>query len=616
MVRRSTQYVLERVESLRSINLDYMMDRWRIKNIMNGGSEGIRAIMAWDQGKGTSGGKDNPQMADLPTVNMMASGVERLAQQVGIPPGLKMPYGPRDSQEARKLAEKRERLVLGWDDLSRMNMQLPQIGRWLPGYGYFAWVVRPKEDKVTGQLWPHAELRDSFDVWPGFFGAMQQPHELAIRRQVPYESLKYVYPDIDWDSQFRKRGGNRGPLDMRMIANRAQPSPDAGGFRGGWEGPKGGAQVIEYFDDTGIYVVVPEFELELDYTPNICDTGPLFVCAKRFSFDRLISQYHHVVGMVGMMAKLNILGLIAAEDSTFRETNIIGEMEGNTYERGRFAVNHFERGTQIDRPTGDNNAQLFVQIDRLEQQLRIAASYPEVTDAIPQRGGWVTGRGTNELRQPVDANVGEYQNVIADALEQLDTRRLEWEERNEKGKRKRVFWIEGDRFTEETYVPKKDIDGNWRSERLFGMMAGWDDSQKIVAGLQLLQARVIDVDTFRDNLRGIRNPAQINERLNRDRAKDDLFSALEGLAGQGDGRALMVLAEIQKRPDQTVQILQKFFTATGQQPTPEEQAMAQGGQPQAPAEMGPAPNVQTVLSEIAASGATRGGAQTVSVNRQ
>ena len=615
-MQRDTSYVLGRIEALRSINLGYMQDRWRIRNIMNGGADGIKAIMAWDQGKGSSGRQSELQLSDLPAVNMMASGVERLAQQVGVPPGIKMPYGPRDSVPAKEAAEVRERVVGGWDHLSRMPMQYPQIGRWLPGYGFFSWVVRPKVDRVTGQLWPHAELRDSFDVWPGFFGATQQPHELAIRRQVPYAALEHVYPGVDWASIARRKQ-SRGPVDLRMFTERVSPVPDAvTSWRSGWEGAKDGAQVIEYFDDTGTYLMVPEFELMLEYTPNICDTGPMFVAGKRFSFDRLISQYHHATGLVAMMAKLNILGLIAAEDSTFRETNIIGDMEGNVYERGRFATNYFERGTTIERPTGDNNAQLFAQIDRLEGQLRIAASYPEVNDSIPQRGGWVTGRGTNELRQPVDANVSEYQNVIADALEQLDTRRLEWEEKHEKSKRKRVFWIEGDRFSEETYVPKKDIGGNWRSQRIYGMMAGWDDSSKIIAGLQLLQARVIDVDTFRDNLRGIQDPVRINERLNRDRAKDDLFAALEGLAGQGDGRALLVLAEIQQRPDQTVQILQKFFTAKGQQPSPEEQQMMSGQTSGAPPEMGTPPTVQTVLSELAASGKTRGGAQTVTVNRR
>ena len=587
-----------------------MPDRWRIRNIMNGGADGIRAIMAWDQGKGSSGREGNNDLTDLPAVNMMASGVERLAQRIGVPPTLKMPYGPRDSQTSKDAAEKRERMVLSWDDLSRLDMQFPQIGRWLPGYAYYSWVIRPKLDKVTGQLWPHAELRDPFDTWPGYYGPNQQPTEICFRRSVPRHVLSEVYPQISWNGLFaaRKRAA---PPDVR----RATLSPDAIGItvRSHWEGNNGGTQIVEYQDDTGTYVAAPEFEKVISYVPNICDTGPMFVPAKRFSFDRLVSQYHHVTGLVAMVAKLNVLALIAAEDSTFRETNIIGDLEGNTYERGRFAVNFFERGTSIERPTGENNAQIYHQIDRLTNQLRIGANYSPALDSQPAQGGWITGQGQDRLDAPVDSNVSEYQRVIGDALESLDTRRLEWEQKHERSKKKRVFWLEGDRHTVETYVPSADIAGNWRTQRIFGMMAGWDDSTKIVAGLQLLQARVIDVDTFRDNLKGIQNSAQINERLARDRAREDLFTALEQLAASGDPRAMMALTEIQERPDRTIQILKKFFTPEEPQMSPAEQQMA-GGPPQG--EMGPPPSVQTVLSELGAGGSVRGGAQTVTVNRQ
>lgn len=612
-MQRTKHYVLERIEALRSQNLDYMPDRYRTRHIMNGGVDGIRAIMAWDLGKGSSGSLQDSQLTDLPAVNMMASGVERLAQQVGVPPSLKMPYGPRDNPTQREKAELRERVVTGWDDLSRIEMQYPQIGRWLPGYGFFSWVIRPRVDKVTNQLWPHAELRDSFDTWPGYFGAGQQPIEIAFRRSVSRIALENVYPEINWASYFNARKRNRSlPPDPRNP--RVGPSPDAAvtSIKKGWEGSGGGTQIIEYLDDTGSYVCAPEFELVIDYIPNICETGPMFVSGKRFAFDRLVSQYHHVTGLVAMMAKLNVLALIAAEDSTFRETNIIGDLEGNTYERGRFAVNFFERGTQIERPRGENNAQLYHQIDLLQRQLRIGANYAPQMDSQPQQGGFITGRGQQELRAPVDANVSEYQRIIADAHEQLDTRRLEWEEKHEKSKKKRVFWLEGDRHSVETYVPAKDIDGNWRSSRIFGMMAGWDDAHKIVAGLQLLQGGVIDVDTFRDNLKGLKDPHRINERLNRERAKNDLFTALEQMAAQGDMRATMALVEIQKRPDKTIETLEKFFTPQGEEMSPEEEAMA--GQAQ-PAEMGPPPSVQTVLSELAGTGATRGGAQTVTVNR-
>lgn len=623
MARRDNQYVLSRIETLREQNTSYLPDRWRIRNIMNGGTAGIAAIMAWDKGKGSSG-KTNSNTAagtDLPAVNMMASGVERLAQKVGATPTLKMPYGPRDSQPAREAAEKRERIVEGWDHLSQLDMQFPQVGRWLPGYGFAAWVIRPRRDRVTGQLWPHAELRDPFDTWPGFFGTTQQPTEVAFVRSVPLTALEANYPEVEWGTLFaRRQSTSKGPTDPRLagtqrVIDSTRPTTDTT-----WEGVGGGTQIIEFYDQTGIYLAAPEFGTVFDFIENPCDTGPLFVVGKRFSFDRLVSQYHHVIGLVAMMAKMNVLGLIATEDSVFKETNIVGDLEGNTYERGHKAVNFFEPGTRIERPQGDNPGPLFAQIDRLERQLRIGAAYDAGSDSMAARGGFITGQGQRELRDPIDTNIAEYQKVIAHAVETLDTRRLEWEEKTEKAKTKKVFWIQNDRYGSENYTPNVDIGGNWRTRRVYGMMATWDESQKLVGGLQLVGAGIIDKLTLQENIHGIDETPKVNQRIAQGRAQDGLFAALEQRAAEGDPGAIMALIEIRDKPQNVDQILKKFFTPQGQELSPEEQAMMAGqgqmgqmGQQGAP--MQP-PNVQTVLSEIAASGATKGGAQSVTVNRR
>lgn len=616
---KGADYLMTRIDELRAMNAPYEDDRWRIRQIMNGGPEGIRAIMAWDQGKGSSGKKAPNLGYDLPAVNMMASGVERLAQKVGVAPTLKMPYGPRDSQAAREGAEKRERIIEGWDHLSRLHLTYPQVGRWLPGYAFVVWVIIPKRDPVSGQLWPHVELRDPYDCWPGFFGPGQQPSEIAFRRSVPTSTLKYLYPEHQWDQLIQRRPIQSAAADGRVVAMHGTGAIDRS-----WEGKKGGTQIVEYFCGEGTYICAPEFGIVLDYFPNICETGPMFTVAKRFSFDKMVSAYHHVIGLVGMMAKFNVLGLIATELSVFSETNIFGEMEGDRYKQGRRATNQFEANARVEKPKGESNYQLWQQIDRLERQLRIGAAYDAGSDSIAARGGFVTGRGQQELRDPIDANISEYQTVIASAIEDLDTRRLEWEERHERAKTKRVFYIDGDREGAENYVPKKDIAGAWRSRRVYGMMATWDDSTKIVAGLQLMQADVIDPITMQENLHGLDNLPRINQRIDAFRAKRGLLAALEQRAGQGDPGALMALVEINKNPDNTVTILDKYFTPNEPQMTPEEAAMQAGGMvPGAPpgavpggGDIGPPPTVQTVLAQLEAGGQAKGGVQTVRSQRR
>ena len=93
-----------------------------------------------------------------------------------------------------------------------------------------------------------------------------------------------------------------------------------------------GVSIIEYYDQGGTYIVFPERNLILDFIPNTLSTPP-FVFMKRVSFDQLKGQYDHVIGLMAMMAKINIMSAIAMEDSVFTETNISGEIEADNTEK-------------------------------------------------------------------------------------------------------------------------------------------------------------------------------------------------------------------------------------------------------------------------------------------
>jgi hypothetical protein len=576
----SADWVCRRVDELRALHSDQFQDRMRIRTIMNGGSEGIQAVMAWD------------------------SGNERLAQQVGVPPTLKMPVGYRDSERGRRAAEKRERIVEGWDYMGRMHMQYPQIGRWLPGYGFFVWTVTERKDPLSGATYPYAQLRDPYDCYPGWFGADQQPADMAVIRKVPLGFLKRAYPEKDWTGIENK---------YQMYCSSMAARSRNGGHTIKWEGAATGIEVSEYHCETGTFLSIHDINEVLDFQPNPLQTGPAFVVAKRFSFDRPQSQWHHVVGLMAMMAKLNLLALIAGEDNVFAPIVINGELKGNTWETGRFSVNELEPGSTAQKLRNENHQELFMQIDRLERQLRIGGQYDVGQDAEVRRSGFITGAGQRELQGAMNANVAEYHSVVADANQMVDSKRLEWDERMHKDKKKKVYVLSGGQEFTENYVPSKDINGNYRSRRIYGMMATWDDNSKIVAGLQLLQGGIIDRLTMQENLHGLDDVAQVNDRIHKDRAEEDMYTALQQLAAQNDPRALATLVEISEDPQNRAEILRKFFTPQQPEMSPEEQQMMggmglPGGEgliPEAP------PDVQTVLSQMEQGGGVQGGVQTV-----
>ena len=575
---KTADELYSRVYELRSMHSDYVGDKENIRAIMNGGADGLKALL----------GKDMQDMdyKQLPAPNLLMSALERFAQKLGRAPDLKVDiYNDKDSERATKRAEKLERIVHAYDDIQKLDKQLPQVGRWLPGYGFAVWILKEKKD-ANGIPYPVAEIRDPYLCYPGYFGVDQQPKELAVVQRVPHKTLAEMYPkhkNVILDENSSEYN------TMAYLSSYDQ----------GWANADGTGKVVaEYYDEEGTYVFLPENKIILDFIPNPLKSGPRFVVAKRYSFDQMQSQFHHVIGLMANMAKINVLSVIAMEDAVFTETNIIGEIESGQYRKGRFAVNYLTPGSQVSKPTNNLPYQLFQQIDRLERHLRLGSAYP-VSDDGQSPNAFVTGRGLEELGQSASLHVREYQTVLTDALEEVDSKRLEWDEIMYKGQRKPIAGFRKGTAFKETYDPGTDIAEMYKTRRVYGVMAGFDEPQKIITGLQLKQQGVIDMQTLQENLDGLDNISQIQNRVNAEKAENVLFESLMAQAAQGNAQATMAAIEIRKNPQKMSEILDKFYTAEGEEPSEEELALLGQGGPQIPAGPGGGlPGIEQVLGAI------------------
>ena len=558
----------------------------RIKAILNGGPDGIKALL---------GNTMETTDADLlPAPNMLQSGIDRLAQKIsGIPQVRVDVPNENDSTRSKMMADKLERIVTNYDDKQNLNLQLAQAARWLPGYGFCAWVMSTKVDK-NGFVYPSAELRDPFDTFPGNYGPDQQPRELAVVRRIPRYKLSQIYPEFaeeilnqDEDETNKGATGPAYPFGTFDTKNTSD-----------WEdNTSQGVKIIEYYDQGGTYVVFPEKAMILDFIPNVLSTPP-FVFVKKMSFDALKGQYDHVIGLMAMMAKINIMSAIAMEDSVFTETNISGEIESGQYRKGRFAVNYLAPGTQVSKPQNNIPYQLFQQIDRLERQLRMVGGYP-VTDDSQSPNSFVTGAGLSELNSTMSLMINEYREIIKHGLIEMDAKRLELDVvisyTQGVSKKPMAGYYAGAAFSE-NYQPLKDIGGNFTTRRIYGVMAGFDEPQKIVTGLQLLQAGVIDVETLQDNIDGLENIAKVQERIRKNKAESVLFDSILARSAQGDPAATMAAIAIYEFPNEITEIMRQFYTPQEPQMTPEEEAMIQ----QQMMQQGGGQNVPTVAQAFGA----------------
>ena len=560
------------------------MQKARIKAIMNGGADGIKALL---------GNKMETSDADLlPAPNMLQSGIDRLAQKISGIPQVRVDINNFNTSDRSKIrAEKLERIITSYDEKQNLTLQLGQAARWLPGYGYCAWIITTKTDK-NGYVYPCAELRDPYDTFPGNYGPDQQPRELAVLRRVPRYKLAQIYPEYAKDILNPDEDESSG---NQHYTNNIGVNIDTGNGKN-WEDNTGqGVRVVEYYDQGGTYVVFPEKKIILDFIPNYLSTPP-FVFMKRLSFDELKGQYDHVIGLMGMMAKINIMSAIAMEDSVFTETNISGELESGQYRKGRFAINYLAPGTQVSKPQNNIPYQLFQQVDRLERQLRLVGGYP-VTDDAQAPSSWTTGAGVQELNASMSLMINEYREVIKHGLIEMDEKRLELDElltiQTEIMSKPMAGFINGSAFSE-NYKPLSDIGGDYRTRRVYGVMAGFDEPQKIVTGLQLLQAGVIDVETLQDNIDGLDNIAKVQERIRKNKAENVLFESVLARSAEGDPAATMAVIAIYEYPNDMTEILKQFYTPEEPQMTPEQEAMIQQ-QMAAQAPVGPPPSIAQAL---------------------
>ena len=556
--------------------------RGRIRAIMNGGPDGLLALLG-DQIKGF-------QDFQIPVPNLMMSGLEHLSQKIGRIPNLKVDVpNNKDSDRARAKADKIARIVTSYDDTQKLDLQMPQVGRWLPGYGFAVWVIREKMG-ADGIPYPCAELRDPYNCFPGYFGADQQPKEMAIVRRVPKTALTKAYPN----SAEKINSKDFYQTNTLGVGN-AYGSAYTDSYNGSWANSNGeGDLIAEYYNDEGTYIFHMTSATILDFIPNPLDSGPAFVIAKKFAFDRLQGQYDQIIGLMASMAKINVMSIIAMEDAVFTETNISGEIESGQYRKGRFAVNYLAPGTQVSKPASNVPYQIFQQIDRIERQLRVGGSYP-ITDDSQSPLSFATGRGLEELGASMSLMIREYHTVMSDAIEMIDSKRLEWDEKMYGGKSKELSGYYNNQFFSEKYDPEKDIQGAYKTRRVYGAMAGYDEPQKIVTGLQLLQAGIIDTQTLQENLDGLDNLSSVNSRITKEKADKVLFDTLLAQAQQGDTKTTMAVVQIRKNPDDMQNILDKFFTAEEPEiPVAEQELLGGGSLPP----QGPPPGIAQLLQGI------------------
>jgi hypothetical protein len=289
-------------------------------------------------------------------------------------------------------------------------------------------------------------------------------------------------------------------------------------------------------------------------------------------------------------------------------------------------------------------ANMYQESAVLNQELRVGTRYPEGRTGNVD-ASIVTGQGVQALMGAFDTQVKSAQSIFATALRDVLKICFEVDEKIYPVK-KTIRGVDAGSPYEITYTPAKDIKGDYSADVRYGMLAGLNPAQGLIFMLQALGGGLISKDLAMRELPFTVNVTQELEKIEIEKMRDSLLGsitaytqAIPQMATQGQdasevvrkiaavikarqkGQALEDAIEASFAPQQ--QVPPAGAAPMVEQPSPAPAAVPAGGSPSpegmpmaepgAPV-MGGAPDVQTLISAMTASG--KGSARVTTTNRR
>jgi len=256
------------------------------------------------------------------------------------------------------------------------------------------------------------------------------------------------------------------------------------------------------------------------------------------------------------------------------------------------------RRVDLNIPNG-----IFQENALLDQEMRTGARYPEGRLG-QQSGSIVTGRGVQALMGGFDTQVKTAQAVLSEVFVKVMHLCFKMDEMLFGDVEKEVRGINAGAAYEITYIPKRDIDGNYHCDVTYGLMAGLDPNRALVFGLQARGDKLISRDFLRRQMPWEMNVTAEEEKVEVEELRDALMQSISAYAqaipamasqGQDPSGVLRSMALVIKGRQKGRPIEDLIAEAFAPEPAPEvspEQAMAAGEAPSAP---GQAPSGESQL---------------------
>jgi len=493
------------------------------------------------------------------------------------------------SDRARKRADKRTMIAAGYRDSCNLQTQMYTGADRYVTFGMLAFIIEPDFENNR----PMIRIDNPIGSYPEY-DRFNKLRSYTKRYQKTVRELCNDFPEHEpvIRGQYEKRSSER------LL------------------------EVFRYTDKEETILFIPErSNLVLDRAKNFLGEIPVVIAIRPGvdSDENQRGQFDDIMWVQVARSRFATLQLEAAQKSV--QAPIAMPNDVNVLEMGPDATIRSANPEKIRRVGIDIPNGIFQESATLDQELRVGSRYPQGRLG-QQSGSIVTGRGVEALMGGFDTQVKTAQAVFAESFRHVMRLCFMTDEKMFGSVEKEVRGVNAGAPYEITYVPSKDIQGDYWCDVTYGMMAGLDPNRALVFGLQARGDSLISRDFLRRQMPWEMNVTMEEEKIEVEKLRDSLLAAvgayanaIPSLAAQGQDpskiiNALAVAIKGRMDGDPIEDVLAAAFAP--QPVSPEEAAAgeAQGAPGQAPsgapmpggAPQGGGTALQSLLAGLSSSG--------------
>jgi len=430
--------------------------------------------------------------------NLVDTSARDMAEVMGVMPSVNCTTSIMTTNKAKNFSSKKTKIANWYLTESHLyaGKQITASDHYLT-YGMAIYCIEP--DFIEKR--PHIRIENPMGVYPEWdlFGRLKS-YTKVWREEAIHLVAKY-------------------PQLMRVLQSNNTRGSDVG-----WQQRE--IEVVKYCDAEQIVMYLPQHGQQLvDRMDN--PLGKIYVSiGKRPGYDNEIrGAFDDAIWVQLAKSRMALLGLEATEKTVRAPLAVPRDVQKMTF--GDDAIIRTDNPDKIKRVGIDIPMASFQESQILEQELRVGTRTPEARSGNMD-ASIITGRGVQALMGGFNTVITTGQAVIGEALRVAIGLAFEMDEKLWGHEKKTIRGtVQGSPF-EESYVPAKDIDGDYTVDVTYGFAAGQDPARAIVGLLQLRGDQLISRDFFQRQLPMNLDVAQEQQKIDNEQFTDALKQGVMG----------------------------------------------------------------------------------------